>query len=346
MCRKNEKIFIRDSLPLYLVSEELKKSLGTAKTIFIQDSILSNLLLFCKEDTKIIFFKNICDVEDKKGLILIGEKLNPEKAKKNIFFSMSRVDLIDVTRKLEYDGFSVYPLPSISFKPLAINIKIPDIDWIIFTSKVGVNYFFKFLNDDIRKLNNIKFACVGKRTTQSLSSFGIQADVVPESFMGEGLIEALSKLDMKDKKILLAQAETTRGIVQKELKKIGAKVKVLSLYKNVIPPLCYAFVDKCLRHLHVNDKVVCFEKTKNIKYIDYALFTSPSTVKYTMKLFGKMWENWTKRVNLFIAIGPVTAKVLKDYGKVVYPSDFTIKDMLEFVYRRKYGRVEKDSQRT
>ncbi|MCD6223419.1 MAG: uroporphyrinogen-III synthase [Deltaproteobacteria bacterium] len=327
MCKKNEKIFIRALLPLYLVSKELKKSLETTKAIFIQDNILSNLLLFCKEDTKVIFFKNIHEIEDKEGLILIGEKLNPEKTKKNIFLSMSRVDLIDVTEKLEYDGFSVYPLPSISFKPLAINIKIPDIDWIIFTSKVGVNYFFKIFNDDIRKLNNIKFACVGKRTKQSLSSFGIQADVVPETFMGEGLIKALSKLDMKDKKILLAQAETTRGIVEKELKKTGAKVEVLSLYRNVIPPLCYAFV----------------KRAKDVNHIDYALFTSPSAVKHTMKLFGKMWENWTKRVNLFITIGPITAKILKDYGKVVYPSEFTIKDMLEFVYRREYGRIGKDS---
>ena len=326
----DREVFVVNSLPLYLVPEKLRRSLEIAKRIFIQDGLSPNMLLFCKEEAEVAFFKDASEAEKKEGLILMNSKTNKEENtldKKNVFLSMSKYDLINVTSRLEHDGNCVYPFPSISFKPLVKEVKIPDVDWIIFASKVGVNYFFRFLNDDIRKLDAIKIACVGKKTEEVLNNFGVRAAVVPKTFKGEKLAEALAESDIRGRRVLLAQAEKTRGVLERELKKKGAEIKVLSLYRNIIPPLCYAFV----------------KRAKNVSYIDYAMFTSPSTVQHTIELFGDMWKDWSKNVGLLVAIGPVTAKVLKDWGKVVYPQDFTIQNMLEFIYRRKDGRLGKDS---
>lgn len=317
-----------NSLPLYLVPERLKRALGVAKHIFIQDGVSPNILLFCNEEVEVEFFKDASLIKEKEGLILMRSRdKERDRGKRKIFLSMSRYDLIDITMRLEQDGNCVYPFPSISFKPLVKEIKIPDVDWIVFTSKVGVNYFFKFLSDDIRKLDSMKIACVGKKTEEALNSFGIEADVVPETFRGEDLLETLIKSNARGKRVLLPQAEETRGILEKGLKEEGAEVRVLPLYRNIVPPLCYAFL----------------ERAKNAGYIDYAMFTSPSTVQHTIKLFGDMWKEWSRNVGLFVAIGPVTAKVLERWGKVVYPEEFTIQNMLEFVYERGDGRVEEDS---
>lgn len=319
-----------NSLPLYLVPKKLRRSLEVAKRIFIQEGLSPNMLLFCREEAEVVFFKDASEAKKEEGLILMNGKTNKEENtldKKHIFLSMSKYDLINVTAELEHNGNCVYPFPSISFEPLVKEVQIPDVDWIIFTSKVGVNYFFRFLNDDIRKLNNIKIACIGKKTEEVLNNFGVQAVVVPKIFSGEKMAEALAESDIRGRRVLLAQAEKTRGVLERELKKKGAEIKVLSLYRNIIPPLCYAFV----------------KRTKNVSYIDYAMFTSPSTVQHTIELFGDMWKDWSKNVDLFVAIGPVTAKVLEDCGKVVYPQDFTIQNMLEFIYRRKDGRLGKDS---
>ncbi|MEA1994777.1 MAG: uroporphyrinogen-III synthase [Campylobacterota bacterium] len=342
----DREVFVVNSLPLYLVPEKLRRSLEIAKRIFIQDGLSPNMLLFCREEAEVAFFKDASEAEKKEGLILMNSKTNKEENtldKKHVFLSMSKYDLINVTAELEHDGSCVYPFPSISFKPLVKEVKIPDVDWIIFTSKVGVNYFFRFLNDDIGKLDGIKIACVGKKTEEVLNNFGVRAAVVPKTFNGEKLAEALAESDIRGRRVLLAQAEKTRGVLERELKKKGAEIKVLSLYRNSIPHLCYAFVDKYLRHLHANNEVACVKRAKNVSCIDYAMFTSPSAVQHTIELLGDMWKDWSKNVGLFVAIGPVTAKVLKDWGKVVYPQDFTIQNMLEFIYRRKNGRLGKDS---
>jgi len=167
-----------NSLPLYLVPERLKRALGVAKHIFIQDGVSPNILLFCNEEVEVEFFKDASLIKEKEGLILMRSRdKERDRGKRKIFLSMSRYDLIDITMRLEQDGNCVYPFPSISFKPLVKEIKIPDVDWIVFTSKVGVNYFFKFLSDDIRKLGSMKIACVGKKTEEALNSFGIEADI-------------------------------------------------------------------------------------------------------------------------------------------------------------------------
>ena len=73
------------------------------------------------------------------------------------------------------------------------------IDWAIFTSGNGVSLCVSRLKDlqiDPQFFfSKIKIACVGKSTSSALSKHGITAELIPEHFQSEGLIDAFSQYD-------------------------------------------------------------------------------------------------------------------------------------------------------
>lgn len=75
--------------------------------------------------------------------------------------------------------------------------RLRDVDWLIFTSKNGVNGFFQGLMDsgmDARALAGCRIGAVGKKTAKELQRHGLRADLVPEEFHGGGLAKELGKL--------------------------------------------------------------------------------------------------------------------------------------------------------
>ena len=104
---------------------------------------------------------------------------------------------------LEELGAEIIEFPTIEIVPpetydeLDLSIdKIDTYNWIIFTSRNGVKYFFKRYfekNKDIRDLKGINICAIGIRTAQEIQKYGIKVDLVPEEFRAEGLIEAFAK---------------------------------------------------------------------------------------------------------------------------------------------------------
>jgi uroporphyrinogen III methyltransferase/synthase len=140
-------------------------------------------------------------------------------------------------------------------------------DWLVFTSANGVRFFFKRLNalgSDARALASVKVATIGKTTAESLTEFGIVADMVPDTESSAGLLEKFSSIGVKNKKFLLPQSAIASAELPDGLVDMGAEIEKLTIYKTI----------------EVDPADVDFD------HIDQILFTSGSTVRAFIKRFG------------------------------------------------------------
>ncbi|MCF7916750.1 MAG: uroporphyrinogen-III C-methyltransferase, partial [Candidatus Omnitrophica bacterium] len=149
------------------------------------------------------------------AIIIIGEvcdlykRFNQNNKKKILFTGLSK------KRFFLKDNF--YHLPLIEIRPLnnykkfdSYLCNIKKFDWLVFTSRYGVKYFWqrlKKVKKDARDLSGLKIAAIGGSTKNKLQQFGIVADLVPKIESSAGLIKAFERLDIKGKKIFLPRSD-------------------------------------------------------------------------------------------------------------------------------------------
>ena len=109
-------------------------------------------------------------------------------------------------------------------------------DWLVFTSQNGVEFFWNVLRAcglDARALGALRVAAVGPATATSLLDRGIAADVTPERFVAEGVLEALRKRDdVREARVLYVAAEGARDVLPNGLADLGARVDVVPVYRS------------------------------------------------------------------------------------------------------------------
>ena len=86
---------------------------------------------------------------------------------------------------------------------------------------------------DARALANASVAAIGAGTEAALAANGVIADIVPERFVAEELVEELDKLELQGKPVLIARAAEAREVLPDALRKRGAEVDVVALYETV-----------------------------------------------------------------------------------------------------------------
>ncbi|HTK46803.1 MAG TPA: uroporphyrinogen-III C-methyltransferase [Gemmatimonadaceae bacterium] len=142
---------------------------------------------------------------------------------------------------LESLGADVLELPALRIVPLdpeplreALD-RIDEYDWIVFTSQNGVALLWESLRvagRDARALAGRKLACVGRATADALRARGLVADVVPERFVAEGVLEALDlRDDVRGKHVLYVAAEGARDVLPEGLANRGCTVDVVPVYR-------------------------------------------------------------------------------------------------------------------
>jgi uroporphyrinogen III methyltransferase / synthase len=166
-------------------------------------------------------------------------------------------------------------------------------DLICLTSPHGVRLLFERLaaaGRDARALAGARVAAIGPGTAAALRQHGVIADVVPERFVAEGLVEALAGVPVS--RALVARAAQARDVLPDALRERGAQVDVLALYETVAEP----FDDG---------------QRAAVARADYVTFTSSSTVKFFFSaLEGESLGNGTR----LVSIGPVTSDALREHG--------------------------------
>ncbi len=201
---------------------------------------------------------------------------------------------------LEYPMIKI--VPADDFSPLDRAIEnIASYNYLVFTSVNGVEFFFERLFEkgkDARCLGHVRTATVGSATSERLRNFGVNSDIVPESYRAESIIEAFREERVDGKRILLPKARDARPLLPVELTKMGAHVDEIIVY-HASP---------------VSDNVDALLENLENRSIDLITFTSSSTVKNFKSLLPEeKFEELTKDV-AFASIGPVTTDTAEQLG--------------------------------
>lgn len=132
-------------------------------------------------------------------------------------------------------------LPSITIVPpddwSEVNRAISDLsdfDWVLFTSANGVRVFLERMREtghDYTELSRAKLGVIGPATARELERWGLRADLVPDKFVAEGLLDALIARGVSGKRFLLPRAAGARAVLSDGLRRRDASVRDVALYR-------------------------------------------------------------------------------------------------------------------
>jgi uroporphyrinogen III methyltransferase/synthase len=211
----------------------------------------------------------------------------------SVAVTRARAQASGLASRLRGMGAAVIEAPAIKISPL--QVELPDLrryDLVCLTSPNGVGLLFERMAEaglDARALAAARLAAIGPGTAAALRLRGLNADVVPERFIAEGLVEALA--DIPVTRALVARAAEARDVLPEALRARGAEVDVVALYETVAEAL--------------SD-----EQLSELTGADYVTFTSSSTVRF---LFEAIAGRERLRARL-VSIGPVTSDALRERG--------------------------------
>lgn len=214
----------------------------------------------------------------------------------------------------------------------------PFYTWLVFTSVNGVNFCFERLRSlgyDIQAIRKVRVAAIGPATAATLARYGINADLVPDEYIAEGvasaLIEDARRLGetLEGKHILLARAAEARKVLITELERAGALVDEVAAYRTVTVARDDEQGQEVLRLLAAHQ-------------LDIVTFTSSSTVRNFMQWLtdcepggtGSYRDLVTRNPQCKIAcIGPITSQTARELGLDVHieASEFTIDGLVEAI---------------
>jgi len=230
-----------------------------------------------------------------------------------------RGPLADGVRAL---GGEIIPLPTIAFEPTPSAPvrracdELESYDWVIFTSANGVDFFLDALyanGGDPRRFAGARLACIGPATARRLRNRGLVADLVPETYVAEALLDAMASDPLQGCKILIPRAEVAREVLPKGLRKAGAVVDVVPVYRTILPQVN----EEDRARVGGGERVV-------------VTFTSSSTVTHFCALFGPEEMAMIRKNVVAACIGPITASTAREAGlKVdIIAQEYTVPGLL------------------
>lgn len=238
---------------------------------------------------------------------------------RRVVVTRAREQASELRVRLEELGADVIELPAIEVRPLQFEVPtLGAYSWLVFTSSNGVEVFFKnglgASGWDARALSGCRVAAIGPGTAAALARFGVRADLVPERYVAEALVEAFPAPDGRGDRILLLRAAVARDALPDGLAQLGYGVDVVAVYETVPGDPDPAEVEAVRRG-----------------EVDAVTFTSSSTVTNLVDLLGAI----PKPQPAVVAIGPVTAQAAERAGLQVdgVAEDHTIDGLVDVLVR-------------
>jgi uroporphyrinogen III methyltransferase/synthase len=238
---------------------------------------------------------------------------------RTVVVTRARAQASGLAAMLRNLGAEVVELPAIRVQPRidseevrAAVDSIAEYSLICLTSPNGVQFLFEALaaaGRDARALaggtknkqvgeggsaaalGGTVIAAIGPGTARALAAHGIRADVVPERFVAEALVEALAGVEVEGRRVLVARAAEARDVLPDALRERGAEVDVLPLYETVRETPDEATIEAAQR-------------------ADYVTFTSSSTVTNLIEALGDRFPRGAR----VVSIGPVTSEAARAAG--------------------------------
>ncbi len=226
---------------------------------------------------------------------------------KRVVVTRARAQASGLAATLRDLGAEVVELPAIRIEPTiesdevrrAVQ-RIGEYALICVTSPNGAHLLFEAMEKaglDARALGRgtkdgqVRVAAIGPGTARALAERGVIADIVPERFVAEALVETLAGVDIAEKRVLVARAAEARDVLPDALRERGAEVDVVALYETV----------------REEPAAEAIEAAQNAGYVT---FTSSSTVRNLTDALGDRFPS-TARI---VSIGPVTSGAAREAG--------------------------------
>ncbi|MCG7825712.1 uroporphyrinogen-III synthase [Staphylococcus epidermidis] len=202
---------------------------------------------------------------------------------------MKPVIVMTQTNEVHSHLVDIIHKPFIQLKQLHFNEKLLDhsYDWLIFSSKNAVKYFYPYLKNVKVK----KVAVIGDKTAEYCNELGISVDFVPRDFSQEGFLD---EFNISEQHLLLPSSEKARPKLVQQLSKYNEVVKI-DLYRPV-----------------PNFKNISQVKSLVRKHqIDAVTFSSSSAVEFYFK------EDNVPEFDYYFAIGKQTARTILKFNASV-----------------------------
>jgi uroporphyrinogen III methyltransferase/synthase len=244
---------------------------------------------------------------------------------KRVLVTRARPQASDFAAQLEAFGAEVVQFPTIRIteptdpEPLRAAVKrVEGYDWIVFTSVNGAERFWREMRAagrDARSLAGVHLCAIGPATAAALEMEGVRADLVPDRFVAEAVVEALAaEVELKGARVLLPRAEVAREVLPALLRRHGATVDDVAAYRT----------DPDTREsAQLRDRLEAGE-------IDLVTFTSGSTVRNFVDAMGASMGG--ARV---ASIGPITSATARELGLevAVEATEHTIPGLVRAIVR-------------
>lgn len=182
---------------------------------------------------------------------------------------------------------------------------------IVLTSSNGVDIMFKYIQShsiDIRNILNKKFATVGQSTADTLSKYGIYADIVPNKYTSRELAKEILKQSTKQDNYLILRASNGSNVLTDILEENSIQYTDIKTYDTVCN--------------------VQLLKDTSLDSLDYLIFGSSKGIHELLK-YKKISPNTD-----IICIGEVCKSTLDSYrlnNNIYVPEVYNIDGILNLI---------------
>ncbi|MEW4562549.1 uroporphyrinogen-III C-methyltransferase [Bremerella sp. JC770] len=221
-------------------------------------------------------------------------------------------------------GAEVFVQPAIDIRaandpaPLSEAItNLKSFDWIAFSSRNGVVFFMeqlRALGFDFRMLGHLKIGSIGPGTGEQLAHYGFQADVIPDEYRAESLVEAMAD-QVAGQRVLLPRASRGRDVLPVGLAQAGADVTEVIAYEST----------------DVTEVSPEVQRQIESSGFDWVVVTSSAIARATAQLVPEVMKS-----SNIVSISPITSDTIRELGyevtveAKVYTMDGIVSAILEY----------------
>lgn len=245
---------------------------------------------------------------------------------KKVLITRELEDSRPFAEKIVTNGGIPVTVPLVGFQAVALNeenkckiTSLHEYDWIVFTSKKGVEYFFEQVGD----VHLPCIAVIGDKTKQVLEKLGFQPHFVPTEFVAECFVEEFVPLLKANSKVLLVKGNLARTLIAEQIQKAKSICDEVIIYENRMP-------------IESKEKL---REVLTYEGIDIITFASSSSVHHFMKVIETYRLHDYISSSTIACIGPVAKKTAEQYGLYVdvcankYTMDGLFESLLHYFKR-------------
>ncbi len=211
------------------------------------------------------------------------------------------------------------PEPAVKQQTMDILAEIDTYDWLVLTSKNGVDFTFGLLAElGLLLPKHTKLAVIGTKTAEQLVNLHYRVRFIPPKFVAEAFLPSFLEILKPNEKVLICKGNFARSLIATGLASKGHQVQEAIVYENKVP----------------EDAAEKLKEIISKQPVDYLIFTSPSAVDRFMKIILEYGLSSYLQNSMIISIGPVTSERIQFYHLTVdiSPEIFTSKGIMKAIY--------------